>query len=183
MQKSENIEFYRAVIFNKSFFKLIPYSIDTTAQNTNFHIKINSFKNIRKKNQLKKISSEKNDHVSDNQENDNIISDDQSADTDNIVKFPIKKKQFSTFKNFDFLIKKIPKLSLKQKKILFEKFKTLKSRKKEIFFYFDQNKLVLLFKKYIFRNGFSIIKSLLTHNLTNIKNKNKILKFHKLLFR
>ena len=72
---------------------------------------------------------------------------------------------------------------MKQKKILFEKFKNLKSRKKELFFYFDKKKLILLFEKYIFRNGLSIIKSLLTHNLTKIKNKKFFLKFHNLLFK
>ena len=175
MEQSENIEFYKVGNFNKSFFKLIPYSIDSSHQKTNFHVKINK--------RSEKSRSDEKDH---------LFSDNKfmmgSADNDQIIKkikkkYPIREKKFSTIKYFDFLIKKIPKLSLKQKKILFEKFKTLKSRKKEIFFYFDQNKLVLLFKKYIFRNGFSIIKSLLTHNLTNIKNKNKILKFHKLLFR
>ena len=174
MEQSENIEFYKVANFNKSFFKLIPYSIDSSHQKTNFHVKINK--------RSEKSRSDEKDH---------LFSDNQfmmgSADNDQIIKkikkkYPIREKKFSTIKYFDFLIKKIPKLSLKQKKILFEKFKNLKSRKKELFFYFDKKKLILLFEKYIFRNGLSIIKSLLTHNLTKIKNKKKILKFHNLLF-
>ena len=175
MEQSENIEFYKVGNFNKSFFKLIPYSIDSSHQKTNFHVKINK--------RSEKSRSDEKDH---------LFSDNQfmmgSADNDQIIKkiqkkYPIREKKFSTIKYFDFLIKKIPKLSLKQKKILFEKFKNLKSRKKELFFYFDKKKLILLFEKYIFRNGLSIIKSLLTHNLTKIKNKKKILKFHNLLFK
>ena len=166
MEQSENIEFYKVGNFNKSFFKLIPYSIDSSHQKTNFHVKINK--------RSEKSRSDEKDH---------LFSDNQfmmgSADNDQIIKkikkkYPIREKKFSTIKYFDFLIKKIPKLSLKQKKILFEKFKNLKSRKKELFFYFDKKKLILLFEKYIFRNGLSIIKSLLTHNLTKIKNKKKI---------
>ena len=175
MEQSENIEFYKVGNFNKSFFKLIPYSIDSSHQKTNFHVKINK--------RSEKSRSDEKDH---------LFSDNQfmmgSADNDQIIKkikkkYPIREKKFSTIKYFDFLIKKIPKLSLKQKKILFEKFKNLKSRKKELFFYFDKKKLILLFQKYIFRNGISLIKSLLTHNLTKIKNKKKILKFHNLLFK
>ena len=175
MEQSENIEFYKVGNFNKSFFKLIPYSIDSSHQKTNFHVKINK--------RSEKSRSDEKDH---------LFSDNKfmmgSADNDQIIKkiqkkYPIREKKFSTIKYFDFLIKKIPKLSLKQKKILFEKFKNLKSRKKELFFYFDKKKLILLFEKYIFRNGLSIIKSLLTHNLTKIKNKKKILKFHNLLFK
>ena len=175
MEQSENIEFYKVGNFNKSFFKLIPYSIDSSHQKTNFHVKINK--------RSEKSRSDEKDH---------LFSDNQfmmgSADNDQIIKkikkkYPIREKKFSTIKYFDFLIKKIPKLSLKQKKILFEKFKNLKSRKKELFFYFDKKKLILLFEKYIFRNGLSIIKSLLTHNLTKIKNKKKILKFYNLLFK
>ena len=163
MEQSENIEFYKVGNFNKSFFKLIPYSIDSSHQKTNFHVKINK--------RSEKSRSDEKDH---------LFSDNQfmmgSADNDQIIKkikkkYPIREKKFSTIKYFDFLIKKIPKLSLKQKKILFEKFKNLKSRKKELFFYFDKKKLILLFQKYIFRNGISLIKSLLTHNLTKIKNK------------
>ena len=175
MEQSENIEFYKVGNFNKSFFKLIPYSIDSSHQKTNFHVKINK--------RSEKSRSDEKDH---------LFSDNKfmmgSADNDQIIKkikkkYPIREKKFSTIKYFDFLIKKIPKLSLKQKKILFEKFKNLKSRKKELFFYFDKKKLILLFEKYIFRNGLSIIKSLLTHNLTKIKNKKKNLKFHNLLFK
>lgn len=177
MEKSEKIEFYKVGNLNKSFFKLIPYSIESSDQKTNFHVKINkrSEKIRSEKIRSEKIRSDEKDH---------LLSDNQfmmgSGDNDQIIK-KIKKK-YSTIKYFDFLIEKIPKLSLKQKKILFQKFKNLKSRKKELFFYFDKKKLILLFQKYIFRNGISIIKSLLTHNLTKIKNKNKILKFHNLLF-
>ena len=165
MEQSENIEFYKVGNFNKSFFKLIPYSIDSSHQKTNFHVKINK--------RSEKSRSDEKDH---------LFSDNQfmmgSADNDQIIKkikkkYPIREKKFSTIKYFDFLIKKIPKLSLKQKKILFEKFKNLKSRKKELFFYFDKKKLILLFQKYIFRNGISLIKSLLTHNLTKIKKNKK----------
>ena len=175
MEQSENIEFYKVGNFNKSFFKLIPYSIDSSHQKTNFHVKINK--------RSEKSRSDEKDH---------LFSDNQfmmgSGDNDQIIKkikkkYPIREKKFSTIKYFDFLIKKIPKLSLKQKKILFEKFKNLKSRKKELFFYFDKKKLILLFEKYIFRNGLSIIKSLLTHNLTKIKDKIFFLKFHNLLFK
>ena len=180
MEKSENIEFYKVGNLNKSFFKLIPYSIDSSYQKTNFHVKINK---RSEKIRSEKIRSDEKDH---------LLSDDQfmmgSGHNDQIInkikkKYPIIEKKFSTIKYFDFLIEKIPKLSLKQKKILFEKFKNLKSRKKELFFYFDKKKLILLFQKYIFRNGISLIKSLLTHNLTKIKNKKKILKFHNLLFK
>merc|ERR1712030_204611 len=153
----------------------IPYSIDSSHQKTNFHVKINK--------RSEKSRSDEKDH---------LFSDNKfmggSADNDQIIK-KIKKNIQSEKRNFQllniliFLIKKIPKLSLKQKKILFEKFKNLKSRKKELFFYFDKKKLILLFEKYIFRNGLSIIKSLLTHNLTKIKNKKKFLKFHNLLFK
>ena len=142
MQKSsENIEFFKVGTFNKTFFKLIPFSIDSTDQKTNFHIKINNFKNIRK------IRSDQKDH---------LTSDNQfeigSGDTDQIMKknkkkYQIREKKFSTIKNFDFLIEKIPKLSLKQKKLLFEKFKNLKSRKKELFFYFENKKLIDYFLK------------------------------------
>ena len=78
MEQSENIEFYKVANFNKSFFKLIPYSIDSSHQKTNFHVKINK--------RSEKSRSDEKDH---------LFSDNQfmmgSADNDQIIK-KIKKK-------------------------------------------------------------------------------------------
>ena len=93
-----------------------------------------------------------------------------------------KKKLLSTVHNFNKLIEKMPKLKVNQKSLLKNKFKNFKLKNKHIFFYFKKNKLVLVYKKYIFKNGISIIKTLLSQNIKNIKKKEKIKIFYKLMF-
>lgn len=182
MENTEKIDFFQISNLNNLFYKLTPFTIEEKEENNSFHTKISqNDKNIlSSENEILKSKKRSKDQINTLENQKNKIKKLKKLKK-NENKSP-KKKLLSTVKNFNILVAKIPTLKLKEKKLLENKFKNLYDKKRHIFFYFNKNKLVLVYKNYTFRNGQVLINSLISHNITGVKKKKKIKKFYKLIY-
>ena len=184
----EKNKFYFLKDLDKKYYNLEPIEKvddDGHANKFTYHKILNTNFNKKDKN-TKKLKNPYLDPV-----NVNISKKSKNNKTNKKVKNIIKEKSkkniktdrtlLSSVTNFDILHRFIKKLKLKHINLLFEKLKMLKMQKKHIFFYLKNSKLFLVLKKHVFKQGFLLLKSLISNKVDRNTNNKVIKNFYNLL--
>lgn len=95
----------------------------------------------------------------------------------------LKNKLLSSVYNFDILEAFLTQLNFKRINLLRKKLKQLKRRDSHIFYYIKKHKIAIMLKKHLFKNGLSLLKSLVSTRVKQHENSKNIKKFYTLLFK
>lgn len=92
-----------------------------------------------------------------------------------------KKSFLSSVYNFNILESLLIKLKFKRINLLLKKLKKLKRRNNHIFFYIKDSKIFLILKKHVFKNGLTLLKTLVSNRVKKHEHSQNIKKFYTLL--